>query len=117
MALLNKEAYEMKKDSLLYDGRHPFDVSNVQVKLTPTEAGVIRRGQVIDCANGDYSIHAEGGEASAIVAESTSYAMDDTDVSVTVYTSGTFRASEVLAAPDLTDADVEALRGKGIYLK
>jgi hypothetical protein len=115
MALLNREAYTVEKDKLVYDGKHPFDVANVPVKVTADTTGTIQRGEVLDYADGAYSAHAEGGTPSAIVAETTEYAADDTEIVVTVYTSGTFRTSEV--TPELTTADVEALRGKGIYLK
>ena len=52
-----------------------------------------------------------------IVAETTGYAADDTDISVPVYISGTFHTGKVKATPELTSADVEKLREKGIYLK
>lgn len=117
MPLLNKNAYVMEKDKLVYDAKHPVDGAAVRVKITATDSGVIKRGQVLDCAAGEYSVHAEGGSVSAIVAEDTSYAPADTEITVTVYISGTFRASEVIAEPKLTDEDIEAFRGKGIYLK
>lgn len=117
MSLLNNQAYAVEKDKLVYDAKHPIDVANIPVTVAPSDAGEIKRGQIIDCKDGDYSLHAEDGEPSAIVAETTSYAADDTEIVVTVYTSGTFRASEIIANPELTAADTEALRGKGIYLK
>lgn len=117
MSLLNKEAYFVDKDKLVYDARHPIDAAAVRVKITADDSGEIERGQVLDCADGVYSVHADGGSVSAIVAEDTSYVSSDTEITVAAYISGTFRASEVIAEPELTDGDIEAFRGKGIYLK
>lgn len=117
MSLLNKPAYAVGKDKLIYDATHPIDANAVLISVDGETDGVIERGQLIDCNNGTYSVHAEGGEVSAIVAESTPYTEDDTEVTVPVYISGTFRGSELKADPELTDADTEMLRGKGIYLK
>lgn len=117
MSLLNKLAYTMEKDKLIYDAKHPIDVITVPLTITADTDGVIRRGQLVDCADGAYSVHAAGGEASAIVAEDTSYAADDTEITTVVYISGSFRASEVVADPEIDVADIETLRDKGIYLK
>lgn len=117
MSLLNKPAYVVEKDRLIYDALHPIDADTVPLSITPESNGVIERGQLIDCNDGTYSVHAEKGVASAIVAEDTSYASDDTEITVPVYISGAFRASEVKADSELTEADIETLRGKGIYLK
>lgn len=117
MGLLNKPAYAVEKDRLIYDATHPIDASAVRVGIKAESGGVIKRGQVIDI-NGDiYNIHAENGNVSVIAAENVSYASDETEVTVPVYTSGTFRKSKVIAEPELTAADVETLREKGIYLK
>ena len=112
MSVLNSEAYTMNKANLVYDSKHPLDVANIEV-------GTIERGQLIDYddTDGTYSVHAENGKPSAIAAEETSYAADDTSALVTVYTSGSFRQSEVIAAPRITAAHLEILRSKGIYLK
>ena len=117
MALLNKKAYAVEKDRLVYDAKHPIDASAIQVKITADKEGVIKRGQVLDFAGGDYSVHAADGEVSVIVAEDAEYAADDTEITVAVYITGTFRASEVISEPELTAGDIEVFRGKGIYLK
>lgn len=117
MTELNKTAYEIEKDKLIYDSKHPVDVANVEVTLPGTAAGDIERGQLLDAADGVYTIHDENGEPSAIVAEPTSYAEDDTSIVATVYTSGSFRQSEVIASPKITAAHIDVLRCKGIYLK
>lgn len=117
MTLLSKPAYEMAKDKLIYDAKHPIDVTMVQITITADEDGVIKRGQVVDCAAGAYRLHEASGEVSAIVQEDVSYASDDTELSVPVYISGTFRTSEVIADPELTAADLETFRNKGIILK
>ena len=116
MERLNKLAYTVEKDKLIYDASHPIDAV-VRVSLTPKADGKIERGQVIDHKAGTYSIHAAAGEASAIAAEEVEYTSTDTEVNVTVYISGPFRASEIKAEPELTGGDVEKLREKGIYLK
>lgn len=117
MALLSRPAYKVEKDKLIYDAKHPIDVRAIQVSVTPSAPGVLKRGQVIDVAAGVYSKHAASGEVSAIVQEDVSYAQDDTDLIVPVYISGTFRTSEVIAEPELTEEDIETFRTKGIILK
>lgn len=117
MSVLNKQAYAMEKDKLVYDASHPIDAAAVKVTITGDEGGEIKRGQLLDYANGEYRFHTAGGEASVVVAEDTSYEPGDTEITVVAYISGPFRRSEVIADPDITDADIETLRGKGIYLK
>lgn len=117
MAALNKQAYAMEKDGLIYDAKHPIDAIAVQVSIAAEDSGEISRGQLLDCTDGVYSIHTTDGVASAIAAENVSYAADDTDITVTVYVSGSFRAGQVISDPEITDADMEVLRSKGIYLK
>lgn len=114
---LNNEAYEVKKDNLVYDGSHPFDGATVNVTVPSEKSGTIQRGQLLDFADGVYTLHAEGGAVSAIVSISTPYAEDDTEVIVPVYFSGTFRKSECITDVKLTVSDVETFRSKGIYLK
>lgn len=114
---LNNEVYEVKKDNLVYDSSHPIDARDVTVTVPLESVGTLRRGQVLDVAEGNYTIHAEGGSVSVIVAESTPYAADDTSVVVPVYLSGAFRKSACVTDVELTDGDVEAFRSKGIYLK
>lgn len=115
--LLNKEAYKAERDNLIYDMRHPIDATTVQASIEAEENGIIRRGQILDYINGSYKIHEEGGVASVIVAENTSYAADENEVVIPVYIRGSFRASEVIAIPEITAEDIETLRSRGIYLK
>ena len=117
MSLLNKQAYTVIKDKLIYDAKHPIDATAVQVSVSTDTNGILKRGQILDCAGGVYSIHEEDGEASVIVAEDTGYASDDTEIRVPVYISGSFRASEVITDTEITSADIETLRARGIYLK
>lgn len=117
MALLNKTAYVVEKDKLIYDFRHPIDAVNLEVSVPAETAGEIKRGQVLDVASGVYGVHAKSGVPCAIAAEDTSYAADETKVTVSAYISGSFRISEVVANPELSASDLEALRSKGIYLK
>lgn len=117
MSLLNRPAYSMEYDRLIYDNSHPIDGSAVAVAITSDTEGVIKRGQILDFTNGSYVIHMRDGEPSAIASEDVSYAADDTSVTVPVYISGAFARDAVIADPVLTAADVENLRSKGIFLK
>ncbi len=116
---LNEKAYEMKLDNLIYDNTHPIDGCVASIKVPAEKAGVLKRGQILDFseADGSYVPHAESGSVSAIVANDTEYAADDTEVSASVYISGTFRKSACKTDVALTVADIEKLRSKGIYLK
>lgn len=116
--LLNKEAYAMRDDTLVYDGIHAVDGTNITVELDGKSAGTIARGQIVDVKDdGTYVIHTERGIPAVIVAESVTYEAGDASVVVQAYTSGTFRAKLILANPELTAADIETLREKSIYLK
>lgn len=112
---LNNEVYKMEKDNLVYDMSHPLDAKNITIALEGE--GIVKRGQVIDYADGAYTLHAAGGAAVGIVAEDTLYTAEDTEITVPVYISGTFRASACISGVELAVADTENLRSKGIYLK
>lgn len=114
---LFEKVHEEKKDNLIYDYLRLIDSRAVTLTLTGDTAGTVRRGQVIDFDAGRYSLHATGGTANCIVAESTEYAKGDTEVVVPVYISGDFRTSAVLSDVELTDTDTESLRGFGVVLK
>lgn len=49
MALLNKMAYTVEKDKLVYDAKHPIDATAVQVTVGVDADGILRRGQLLDC--------------------------------------------------------------------
>lgn len=119
MRALNNQAYVIEKDKLIYDGTYPIDGDAVPVVITADTDGVIRRGTIIDFnrESGEYTIHKEGGIPNRIVAEDAEYAAEDTAVVVSTYAGGTFRTSEIIAEPDLGEADIETLRGLGIHLK
>lgn len=117
MEQLNKTAYAVNPDRLIYDGKHPIDATVLTVTLDGRSAVTIKRGQIIDTADGKYSIHAESGEPCAISEETITVEPGTTEVQVQAYISGPFRADAVIASPELTDADVQKLRDKGIYLK
>lgn len=116
---MNKTAYKVEGDRLLYDNSHPLDARNVSVVVPEGSAGTLKRGQVMDfdSAKEKFSVHAAGGTASCILAEDATYAEDDTEVIAAVYMSGTFRKSACITDEELTEADGEVLRSKGIYLK
>lgn len=116
MRQLNKEAYEVTKDNLVYDSRHPLDAVNVTVEAA--DAGMFLRGQVLDFTDGKYSAHKSGGAVSVIVAESTKCTAEDAGtVTVPVYTSGTVTVPACITEEGLTETDLETFRSKGIYLK
>ena len=117
MNILNGFLGESEKDRLIYDGSHPVDAVNVRVSVPEDTDGVLKRGQVIDYADGAYSVHVASGEVSCIVAEETEYAAGETEVTVPVYISGTYRKSACITDVELTAADLEVFRSKGIYLK
>jgi len=114
---LNGEAYRMEKDRLVYDISHTRDAGSLPVAVPEDTAGVIKRGQVLDFKDGQYALHTSGGTASAIVAEDNAYAADDTIITAAAYISGTFRLSACISDVELTTADLESLRSRGIYLK
>lgn len=119
MSELNKEVFTVEPDSLIYDGKHPIDCDAVKITLSggALGGGTIKRGQVIDENAGAYDIHAENGTPSVVAAEDTAYDEEAETVVVPVYTSGTLRKSKLVAEPELTEADAETLREKGIFLK
>lgn len=114
---LNKEAYKVERDNLVYDSSHPIDGKNVTVTVPAEGTGAFRRGEILDFKDENYVAHTADGTASVIVAEHTPYAEGDTELAVPVYISGTFRKSACVASVELTETDIETLRSKGIYLK
>jgi hypothetical protein len=114
---LNQQAYEVKADSLVYDGSHPLDGDVYEVDVPGNAAGVIVKGQVIDIKDGGYEIHKSGGTPAAVAAEDTDYEGTEGKIPVEVYTHGALRWSMIVADPELTDTDLETLREKGIVLK
>lgn len=117
MRELNREAYRMEPNPLIYDFYRQIDAKNVVIKLTDAKAGVLKRGQLIDFADGEYTPHTEGGAANCLVSDDVSYKETDTEVVVSVYISGNFRANKVITDAVLTETDADNLRIHGICLK
>lgn len=117
MEQLNKTAYAVNPDRLIYDGKHPIDATVLTVTLDGESEVTIKRGQIIDTNKGKYSVHAASGAPCAIAEETIAAEAGTTEIQVQAYISGTFRADAVIASPELTDADIQTLREKGIYLK
>lgn len=115
--IMNKEVYEVSQDRLIYDASHPLDAAVVTFHTPDGAEGCLKRGEVLDYSEGKYVKHTSEGKPGAIVAENASYAADDTDISVTVYISGTFRHAECISDVALEEKDVVELRSNGIYLK
>ena len=114
---LNKEAYRVEPDNLIYGHSHPVDADDVTVTVPAGTAGELARGEILDFSDDTYVPHAENGTASVIVAVSTPYAEEDTEITVPVYVSGCFRRSSCKTEAGLTVSDEETLRTKGLYLK
>lgn len=117
MKRLNEEAYRMEPNALIYDFHRPIDAKNVVVKLPEGKAGVLKRGQLIDFVDGEYTPHAEDGVANCLVSDDVSYTETDTEAVVSVYISGNFRANKVITEAELTETDADNLRIHGICLK
>ncbi len=117
MEQLNKEAYRMEPNSLIYDFHRPIDAKNIVIGLTAGKEGVLKRGQLIDFADGTYTLHTEGGVANCLVSDDVSYTAADTEVVASVYISGNFRANKVITDVELTETDADNLRIHGICLK
>lgn len=115
--MLNKEAYKVTNDNLIYDSSHPLDARNVPVTVQTGTPGTVKRGQVLDFESTGYKPHAENGTVSAVVAEDTPYTGEDATVAVPVYISGTFRETACITDTALSAQDREEFRSKGIYLK
>lgn len=113
------KAYEIGEDNLVLDGQN-IDVKNIEITVSADSAGKIERGQIIDrhTENDEttYVKHAVEGEANVIVAENVEYEAGTQTVVVPCYITGEFRASVVIATPELGDSDKEELRKSGIIL-
>lgn len=118
MSILNKEAYEVKRDELIYDSSRAPDAVNKVVSL-PEGKGTFLRGQILDFdeKTGKYAVHQTGGTASAIVAVTTEYDAEESDTVVECYVNGTFRKAACISAEELTENDWNNLRNSGIVLK
>lgn len=115
---LNENKGEMRSDALIYDSTHPLNGSIVSVEIASGgKGGTLERGQVLDLKDGSYAVHAEGGTANVIVAETTEYSVEDDTVSVPVYISGSFRRRALVSDTELSAEDIEQLRGVGIIVK
>lgn len=117
MKELNKEAYQVEPNELIYDYIQPIDAKNIVIELPGGTAGILERGQVIDFADGVYKPHAEDGSANCLVSDDVAYTEDDTEVVAAVYISGNFRTSKVVTDVGLTETDLDNLRIHGIILK
>lgn len=118
MSILNEEAYEVKRDELIYDSSRAADAVNKVVSL-PEGKGTLFRGQILDFDEEieEYAVHQKGGTASAIVAVTTEYGAEESDAVVECYVNGPFRATACISAEELTENDWNNLRNSGIVLK
>lgn len=117
MKQLNKEAYCVEPNKLIYDYLRPIDARNVVVTLPNKKAGLLKRGQVIDFDDGVYVPHAQSGTANCLVTDDVAYTENDTEVVASVYINGNFRKSKVITDVELTETDMDNLRIHGIVLK
>ena len=137
--LLNKDEYTVNYDKLISDGKHPIDVTVVNIE---SGQGFIKRGTVLSHvivqaveaqeANGQNpeveAVEAFDGfrvlgtgktDAKYIVAEDVdTTATSGSNVPVTVYKSGGFNAKALIAEPNYTipTSVYETLRTVGIYI-
>lgn len=117
MKQLNKEAYRVEPNNLIYDYLRPIDTKNVVVTLPGKSAGILKRGQVIDFDDGNYAPHAESGTTNCLVTDDVAYTETDTEIVVSVYINGNYRKSKVITEVELTETDMDNLRIHGIVLK
>lgn len=119
METLNKEAYTVEPDHLIYDHYRLIDSWTIPVMVSGGKAGVLKRGQVIDfnTETEAYEPHKSEGMAKYIVARNTAYIEAETQVPTLVYISGNFRTSACVTDVELTAGDIEHLRDGGIVLK
>lgn len=112
-----KKAYEVGSDNLVLGG-HDIDVKNTPVDVSKkTEAGVIKRGQVIDYSNASgYTEHSENGKVNRIAECDVSYGAGDNTVIVPCYITGSYRKNELVTGVELTETDEEEFRSLGIIL-
>lgn len=117
MGDLNKKAYDCATDNLISDIKHAVDIRAFPISLTAGSKGIIKRGQVIDIADGKFKMHESGGKVNCIVAEGTEYSETDDNVICPVYITGDFNMSALISEVELTDNDIEVFRGLGIFVK
>ncbi len=117
MKQMNKEVYNVEPDGLIYDFCRPVDAININVTLEAGKGGILKRGQLIDFADGSYTPHQADGAANCIVSDDTVYTATDNSVVVSVYICGNFRTDRVISDVDLTETDIDNLRIHGILLK
>ena len=117
MNRINNEVYNVEPDGLIYDFCRPVDAKNINVTLTAKASGVLKRGQLIDFADGSYTPHQAGGAANCIVSDDVAYSASDSSIVVSVYICGNFRTDRIISDEDLTETDIDNLRIHGILLK
>lgn len=116
MELIQK-AYAMTPDNLIVGNSQSLAGKIVEVEVSAGTVSEIKRGQIIDFAEGKYSLHAKSGTPSVIAAETVAVGATETKIPIGAYTSGDFNAAAIVTSEVLTAADVETLREKNIILK
>ena len=125
--LLNKDEYTVDYDKLISSGKHPVDVTIVNVE---SGQGVLKRGTVlshvviqavenIDGFDGYRVLGTNMEDAKFVIAEDVDTTSNaGNSIPVTVYKSGGFNAGALIAEPGYTiPARVyETLRTVGIYI-
>lgn len=111
-----KKEYEIGSDNMILDGQKQ-DVKNITVDVSgKTSDGVVSKGQVLDLAEGKYTVHAENGDVNCIAAGNAEYKAEDASVVVPCYITGSFRKSALVTDVALTEKDEERFRELGIIL-
>lgn len=117
MQQLNTEGYSVGTDNLIAGNSQHISGRVVEIAVSAGTVTKIKRGQVIDVANGVYALHAKSGTPAAIVATTIAVEASETKVPVEVYESGEFNEMALISAEAITAADKETLREKNIILK
>lgn len=120
MKLQNQEAYAVSYDKLISSGRHPIDVTVIDVE---SGQGILKRGTVLshvvtEAFDGYRVLGTDKTDAKFIVTDDTDTTSDDSTVQVTVYKSGEFNADALIADEnyEIPASVYENLRHVGIFV-
>lgn len=125
--LLNKDAYKVEYDNVIYDTSHPISVNIIEMESPAT---VLKKGTILGLdKDGGYfilgttttsgeTVTTIAGEAVAVVQDTIDCTKETGKVTVPVYVSGKVNKNYLVTAEnyELTDTDIIALRKNGIYV-
>lgn len=125
--LLNRDAYKVEYDNIIYDTSHPISVNIIEMESPAT---ILKRGTILGLdKDGGYfilgttitsgeTVTTIAGEAVAVVQDTIDCTKETGKVTVPVYVSGKVNKNYLVTAEnyELTDTDIIALRKNGIYV-